>query len=81
MIATNLKTEYLHNPTGIDIAQPWLQWNCEGGITQTAYQVICRDENGKTLWDSGKTAGNTMRAAYDGEKLKSRSLVAWQMRL
>ena len=47
MIATNLKTEYLHNPTGIDIAQPWLQWNCEGGITQTAYQVICRDENVK----------------------------------
>ena len=81
MIATKLKAEYLHNPLGIDIVRPWLQWNCEGGITQTAYQVLCRDENGKLLWDSGKTADITMRVQYAGEPLKSRSACFWQVQL
>ena len=81
MIATKLKTEYLHNPLGIDIVQPRLQWNCEDGITQTAYQVVCRDDAGNALWDSGKTVGSTMRIQYAGELLKSRSRVLWQVRL
>ena len=81
MIATKLKTEYLHSPLGIDIVHPRLHWNCEGGITQTAYQVLCRDENGKILWDSGKNHESTMRVQYSGEKLKSRSVCVWQVRL
>lgn len=81
MRAFNLKTEYLHDPIGIDITRPRLSWNCEGGVTQTAYQVVCRGENGDTLWDSGKTAGNTMRVQYAGEPLKSRSKVLWRVRL
>ncbi len=81
MRAINLKTEYLHNPLGIDIVQPRLQWNCKGGITQTAYQVVCRDDAGNTLWDSGITASNSMRAQYAGESLKSRSKVLWQVLL
>ena len=81
MIAVKLKTEYLYNPLGIDIVQPRLQWNCEGGITQTAYQVLCRDEKGKVLWDSGKTAGSSMHVTYGGEALKSRSICFWQVRL
>ena len=81
MIATRLKTEYLHNPLGMDIAVPRLFWNCEGGMSQTAYQVICRDDCGRMLWDSGKTTGSTMRVPYAGESLKSRSRVLWQVRL
>ena len=81
MIAVGLKTEYLKNPIGMDFVEPRLQWNCEGGITQTAYQVVCRDDAGNTLWDSGKTAGNTMRVSYEGDALKSRSRVLWQVRL
>ena len=81
MIATKLKTEYLHSPLGIDTVHPRLHWNCEGGITQTAYQVLCRDENGKILWDSGKNHESTMRVQYSGEKLKSRSVCVWQVRL
>lgn len=81
MLAVNVKTEYLHDPIGIDIAQPRLFWNCEGGITQTAYQILCRDEEGHTLWDSGKTPGSAMRAQYAGEALKSRSRVLWRVRL
>lgn len=81
MNAVNLKTEYLKNPLGIDITAPRLFWNCEDGITQTAYQVVCRDENGKLLWDSGKTDEKTMRVVYAGENLKSRGRVIWQVRL
>ncbi|MGN1002178.1 MAG: family 78 glycoside hydrolase catalytic domain, partial [Oscillospiraceae bacterium] len=76
-----LRTEYLKNPLGIDIAQPWLFWNCEGGVTQAAWQILCRDEEGHTLWDSGKTPGSVMRAQYAGEALKSRSRVLWRVRL
>lgn len=81
MRANRLKTEYLHHPMGIGITQPCLFWNCEGGIHQMAYQVLCRDENGKLLWDTGKTDGSTMRVQYAGERLKSRSKVLWQVRL
>lgn len=81
MRAIHLKTEYLHNPMGIDMVQPRLQWNCEDGVTQTAYQVVCRDDCGQMLWDSGKTAGRTMRIQYAGQPLKSRSQVIWQVRL
>ena len=75
MNAVCLKTEYLNDPLGIDITAPRLLWNCEGGVTQTAYQVICRDENGNTLWDSGKVPGGSMRTVYAGQALKSRSRV------
>ena len=40
MKAINLKTEYLTNPIGIDVTEPRFSWNCEGGIRQSAYQII-----------------------------------------
>ena len=40
MNAIRLRTEYLTNPLGIDIQHPRLMWNCEGGVKQTAYQII-----------------------------------------
>ena len=56
MKAINIKTEYLKNPLGIDIENPRIMWNCEGGITQTAYQIVTDD------WDSGKVESGSMRA-------------------
>lgn len=81
MRAINLKTDYLRDPLGFGISLPRLFWNCESGVTQTACQVICRDENKKLLWDSGKMPGSTMRMQYAGEKLKNRSVCVWQVRL
>ena len=81
MTATNLKTEYLKDPMGIDIVMPRLFWNCEGGKKQTAYQVLCVDTLGNVLWDTGKVAGSTMRVQYDGQALKSRDSVTWRVRL
>ncbi|MBD5084953.1 MAG: family 78 glycoside hydrolase catalytic domain [Clostridiales bacterium] len=81
MRAIRLKTEYLPDPTGIDITTPRLFWNCEGGVTQTAYQVVCRDENDEILWDSDKVSSISMRVRYGGAPLNSRARVAWAVRL
>ena len=63
MKAINLRTEYLINPIGIDIQNPRLFWNCEGGKKQTAYRIAAQTE-GKTVWDSGKVNSSSMRAEY-----------------
>ena len=74
MKAIRLRTEYLKNPIGIDILTPRLMWNCEGGITQSAYQIIAGN------WDSGKVQSSSMQAQYP-EVLKSRERVNWKIRM
>ena len=41
MKATHLQVEYLTEPLGLGNPKPRFYWNCEGGLTQTAYQIIC----------------------------------------
>ena len=60
---------------------PRLHWNCEDGVKQSAYQVICSDEAGSILWDTGKTESDAMRVQYAGRDLKSRDRVTWKVRL
>ena len=79
MKAINLKTEYLINPVGIDIQNPRLMWNCEGGIKQTAYRIIAKSD-GKTVWDSGKVVSSSMSAEYP-RKPKSRERIDWNVTL
>ena len=74
MKAIRLRTEYLKNPLGIDIQQPRLMWNCDGGIKQTAYQIVSDN------WDSGKVESTSMQAVYP-LPLKSRERVNWKIRL
>ena len=79
MKAVNLKTEHLINPVGIDIKNPRLFWNCDGGITQTAYRIVAVS-GGKTVWDSGKVLSGKMTTEYP-EKLISRQRVEWSVAL
>ena len=74
MKAVHLRTEYLTNPLGIDILTPRLQWWCEGGIRQTAYQIACDQ------WDSGKVISSSMHADYP-LMLSERERVEWKVRL
>ena len=60
MKAINLKVEYLNNPIGIDIVRPRLSWNCEGGIKQSAYQIVARNCDGDEVWNSGKVESSQM---------------------
>lgn len=81
MNAIRLKTEYLIDPIGIDITVPRLFWNCEGGIRQTAYQVIAHSEDGTLLWDSGKTESNSMHTDWNALPVPPRTKVLWKVRL
>ena len=54
MKAIRLRTEYLVNPLGIDVQHPRLMWNCEGGVKQSAYQIVTDN------WDSGKVETSSM---------------------
>ncbi|MGM9632291.1 MAG: family 78 glycoside hydrolase catalytic domain [Eubacteriales bacterium] len=77
--AINLKTEYLNNPIGIDVKNPRLMWNCEGGIKQTAYRIVAKTD-GKTVWDSGKVISDGMHSDYPCA-LYSRQRVEWTVTL
>ena len=81
MKAVRLKTEYLTNPVGIDSKSPRLYWNCEGGIKQTAYQIVAK-VNRKTVWNSGKVESSAMtHIPYGGPELHSRQRVYWSVKL
>ena len=74
MKAIRLQTEYLANPRGIDIQHPRLMWNCEGGLRQTAWQIVSEK------WDSGKVEGSAMHADYP-LALQDRERTTWKVRL
>lgn len=81
MHAVNLKTEYLKEPVGIDIIRPRFYWNCEGGIKQTAYQIVAKVNN-ETVWNSGKTDSSSMtHIPYAGRALRSGERVHWSVKL
>lgn len=79
MRAINMKTAQMINPLGIDISKPLLTWTCEGGICQTAYQIIATID-GMEVWNSGKVFSSSMKAAYKGQA-ESRARVEWSIRL
>ena len=81
MKAIRLKTEYLTDPIGIDIVNPRLFWNCEGGIRQTAYEIIASDDCGNLLWNSGKMNSPSMHCEWGGETVSARTKVLWKVRL
>ncbi len=79
MKAIRLKTEFLHNPMGVDFSNPRLMWNCEGGVKQTAYRISAASSLGGT-WDSGEVESSSMSAVYPKE-LHSRERITWSVRL
>ena len=81
MKATHLQVEYLTDPLGLGNPKPRFYWNCEGGVSQSAYQIICT-RAGKTVWNSGKVnSGSMAHIPYEGAKLHSRDLVVWRIKL
>ena len=74
MKAINIKTEYLKNPLGIDIKNPRIFWNCEGGKKQSAYQIIT------DKWDSGKIESDSMHVSFPFE-ISERERVNFKIKL
>lgn len=81
MKAINLKVEYLNSPIGLGIKKPHFYWNCEGGVKQSAYQIICKKED-EVIWDSKKVNSSSMiDISYEGKELDSRDIVNWSVKL
>jgi len=82
MKAVRIRIEYLNNPIGIDITEPRISWNCEGGVKQEAYEIQATDENGNIVWNSGVVESDQMHLIpYAGPAPKSRELIFVQIRL
>lgn len=79
MKAIRMKAAHLIQPLGIDDRHPLLTWNCEGGNTQTAYQIVA-ECGGKEVWNSGRVESAAMQAVYEGPAA-SRARVHWKIRL
>lgn len=81
MKAVHLQVEYLTEPLGLGNDKPRFYWNCEGGIKQTAYQIMV-ERNGETIWDSGRVASDVMtQIPYEGAVLHSRDILDWTVQL
>lgn len=80
MKAIQLKTEHMANPMGIGIPNPILSWVCEGGVTQTAYQIVAKS-GGAIVWDSGKIESSQMSVRYGGSPAKAREQIEWSVTL
>ena len=81
MNAIRLKTEHLINPIGVDFTAPRLSWNCDGGVKQTAYQILAADEAGTVLWDSGRVESSAMCAQWGGAPVPPKTKVLWKVQL
>lgn len=88
----NLRSEYLVQPMGLDVARPALSWIIQNpdpkrrGITQSAYRVLVASdamilaENRGDLWDSGKVASDQMVSiSYAGQPLKTGKSYVWKV--
>jgi alpha-L-rhamnosidase len=85
----NPRCEYLHDPLGIDIAQPRFSWELTSGEKdkkQTAYRILVSSDPAMSasdpadVWDSGKTAGDeTNQILYRGNLLKPFTRYYWKV--
>lgn len=88
---SELKTEWMINPVGVDVVRPGLSWlliSDERDQIQTAYQVIVSSSEARVakgngdIWDSGKiTSGDQINIIYNGPDLHSNTRYLWKVRV
>lgn len=87
-----LTTEYLVNPTGLDVQQPRFSWKLTTtnqsayGQKQTAYQILVSsskrnlDKNNGDMWNTGWVQSDEMQLIeYKGKKLESDKDYFWKI--
>lgn len=81
MEAIRLRTEYMSEPIGIDIENPLLQWNCQGGRRQTGFEVEAYlDPKGdRIIWRD--TQHTDKMSVYFAGEIQSRQRIYWRVRL
>lgn len=79
MIVTDLLTEYLTSPLGMDEESPRFSYRIDGTDSmQATRRIIVTDETGRLVWDSGVVrAGSSIQIEYAGEKLRPFTGYTW----
>ena len=88
---SDLHTESLAHPVGIDAAHPQFSWHIDAalrGYRQSAYQVLVASSrallrtNHGDRWDSGKVdSSDSVHVLYGGAALESRADYFWKVRV
>ena len=86
---SHLRTEYLEEPLGVDVAAPRFSWDlaladpddpASRGRAQAYYQVRVFASDNSVAWDSGKVASKrTHLIVYAGNALNSESRYHWNV--
>lgn len=83
----NLKTDYMHEPVGIDSKNPRFSWQMtsvplQRGLYQKAYNIIVFNEDGKQIWNTGKQISRTsLNIPYNGENLQPAHRYKWKIKV
>ncbi|MDQ8737961.1 glycoside hydrolase family 78 protein [Paenibacillus sp. LHD-38] len=85
------KTEYAHNPLGLDLPSPRLFWRLaadDRAVKQQAYRILVASSEEKLaldqgdMWDSGVvTSDRSTHISYDGSALRSGERYYWKVRV
>ncbi|MCC8155414.1 MAG: glycoside hydrolase family 78 protein [Tannerellaceae bacterium] len=85
---TDLKSDHLENPVGIDNPNPRFSWKLQDsrqGARQTAYRIMVGTDsldilagNGQ-MWDTRKTDSETMPVVYAGKSLEPFTRYFWKV--
>jgi alpha-L-rhamnosidase len=87
---TNLRTENLINPIGLDVKTPRFSWqllSAKRNLMQTAYELRVGDDafalsKGKSLWTTGKMVSDqSILVKYNGPALRSGTRYYWQVKV
>jgi alpha-L-rhamnosidase len=81
----SLKVEYEDTPLGIDAERPRFSWQMvseKRGQAQSAYSITVTDPKGRTMWNSGKTAGDeSVHIEYAGRPLQPATRYNWTLQV
>lgn len=91
LMVTNLRIEYLENPTGMDKPQPRFSWeilSSERGTLQSAYRILISDDpealrsGHANIWDSGKILSDQIaNVVYTGPQFQSDKTYYWNVNI
>ena len=86
-----LRCEFMENPVGIDVENPFLSWEINGntrGIKQTSYHILVASSLEKLnadegdLWDSKHVhSEKSVNIPYGGKPLESRVSCFWKIKV
>ena len=91
LMTRHLRTEYLHNPLGIDISHPRFSWQIESfkrDVNQSAYQIEVASNisnllsNQPDIWNSTKKESDqSFNVSFSGKPLASDQTYYWRVKI